>query len=93
MAGSMRGMDVRRILCPLDFSEPSAHALAQAVQVARWYGARLTVLHVRPTVVPHPDISPEGHMAPWLVAELETLRLRVSAACAEAATAGCRWTP
>lgn len=88
MAGSMRGMDVRRILCPLDFSEPSAHALAQAVQLARWYGARLTVLHVRPTVVPHPDISPEGHMAPWLVAELETLRLRVSAACAEAATAG-----
>ncbi len=27
-------------------------------------------------------------MAPWLVAELATLRLRVSAACAEAATAG-----
>ncbi len=81
-------MDVKRILCPLDFSAPSAHALDQAAQLARWYGARLTVLHVRPTVVPHPDISPEGHMAPWLVAELETLRLRVSAACAEAATAG-----
>lgn len=80
-------MDVKRILCPLDFSEPSAHALAQAAQLARWYGARLTVLHVRPTVVPHPDISPEGHMAPWLVAELETLRHRVSAACADAVAA------
>ncbi len=81
----MRGMDVKRILCPLDFSEPSAHALDQAVQLARGYDARLTVLHVRPTVVPHPDISPEGHMAPWLVAELETLRQRVLAACADAA--------
>lgn len=81
-------MDVKRILCPLDFSEPSAHALDQAVQLARWYGARLSVLHVRPTVVPHPDISPEGHMAPWLVAELEALRHRVSAACTDAATAG-----
>jgi nucleotide-binding universal stress UspA family protein len=81
-------MDVKRILCPLDFSDPSVHALDQAAQLARWYGARLTVLHVRPTVVPHPDISPEGHMAPWLVAELETLRLRVLAACAGAVTAG-----
>lgn len=81
-------MDVRRILCPLDFSEPSTHALAQATQLAGWYHARLTVLHVRPTVVPHPDISPEGHMAPWLVAELETLRQRVTAACADAAAAG-----
>jgi len=80
-------MDVRRILCPFDFSEPSTHALEQAARMARWYGARLTVLHVRPTVVPHPDISPEGHMAPWLVAELETLRQRVTAAC-DVATAG-----
>lgn len=81
-------MDVRRILCPLDFSEPSAHALEQAARMARWYGARLTVLHVRPTVVPHPDIPAGGHMAPWLVAELETLRQRVTTACADAATAG-----
>lgn len=81
-------MDVRRILCPVDFSEPSAHALEQAARMARWYGARLTVLHVRPTVVPHPDISAEGHMAPWLVAELETLCQRVTAACADAAAAG-----
>lgn len=81
-------MDVRRILCPIDFSEPATHALDQAARMARWYGARLTVLHVRPTVVPHPDISAEGQMAPWLLAELETLRQRVTAACADAAAAG-----
>ena len=56
--------------------------------MARWYGARLNVLHVRPTVVPHPDIPAKGDMAPWLVAELETLRQRVTAACADAAATG-----
>jgi len=84
----MLGMDVTRILCPLDFSNASIHALEQAARLARWYGAGLTVLHVRPTVVPHPDISPEGHMAPWLVTELETLRHRVTAACADTVGAG-----
>lgn len=81
-------MDVRRILCPIDFSEPSTHALEQATQLARWHGARLTVLHVRPTMVPHPDIPATGSMAPWLVTELEALRQRVTAACTEAVTAG-----
>lgn len=84
----MLGMDVKRILCPLDFSDASAHALDHAARLARWYGARLTALHVRPTVVPHPDISPEGQMAPWLVAELETLRHRVAAVCSEVVAAG-----
>jgi nucleotide-binding universal stress UspA family protein len=76
----MRDMDVTHILCPIDFSDASAHALDRAARLARGYGARLTVLHVRPTVVPHPDISPEGHMAPWLVAD------RVAAVCADAVT-------
>lgn len=81
-------MDVRRILCPIDFSEPSSHALELATRLARWYGARLTVLHVRPTVTPHPDMPPRGPMAPWLVAELEELRQRVAAACDQATAAG-----
>lgn len=81
-------MDVRRILCPLDFSEPSTHALAEATRLAGWYGARLTVLHVRPTVVPHPDIPAAGQMAPWLVEELDTVRQRVAATCAGAVAAG-----
>lgn len=37
---------ITHILCPVDFSECSRHALDQAVAVARWYEARLTVLHV-----------------------------------------------
>jgi nucleotide-binding universal stress UspA family protein len=39
-------MDIKRILCPLDFSEFSDHALACAVTLARWYGAEVTALHV-----------------------------------------------
>lgn len=37
---------IERILCPIDFSESSQHALSYATAVARWYEARLTVLFV-----------------------------------------------
>jgi nucleotide-binding universal stress UspA family protein len=81
-------MNVRRILCPIDFSAPSAHALEQATRLARAYGARLAVLHVRPTVTPHPDMPAGGPVAPWLAAELDQLRQRVTASCDEAAGGG-----
>lgn len=35
----------RRILCPIDFSESSRHALDHAVAIARWYGGTITALH------------------------------------------------
>ena len=38
-------MDIRRILCPTDFSEASAHAVEQAAAIAGWYKARITALH------------------------------------------------
>jgi nucleotide-binding universal stress UspA family protein len=37
---------ISRILCPIDFSETSHHALEYAVAIARWYDARLALLHV-----------------------------------------------
>jgi len=46
-----------RILCPIDFSEPSRRALRYASATARWYGAKLIVLHVFPEV-PAVDIIP-----------------------------------
>lgn len=39
-------VEIRHVLAPIDFSDSSAHALAYAVAVARWYGARVTALHV-----------------------------------------------
>lgn len=44
---------ITRILCPVDFSEISQHALDHASAIALWYQARLTVLYVyanRPTM-------------------------------------------
>jgi nucleotide-binding universal stress UspA family protein len=34
------------ILCPIDFSEPSRHALQHAAAIARWYASRVVALNV-----------------------------------------------
>ncbi|NOT28097.1 MAG: universal stress protein [Acidobacteria bacterium] len=39
-------VQIKRILCPIDFSECSLRALHQGMALARRYGASLTVLHV-----------------------------------------------
>jgi nucleotide-binding universal stress UspA family protein len=39
-------MPIRRILFATDFSEPSAHALAYAVEFARRLGSKIRVVHV-----------------------------------------------
>jgi nucleotide-binding universal stress UspA family protein len=38
-------MNIRSILCPTDFSDASRHALDHAVAIAKWYSARIIVLH------------------------------------------------
>jgi nucleotide-binding universal stress UspA family protein len=54
--------DLHHILCPVDFSEASAHAVDQAIAIASWYGARITALHVRsPMVLPIPGV-PVGEL-------------------------------
>jgi nucleotide-binding universal stress UspA family protein len=39
-------MTISHILCPVDFSEFASNAVGHAVAMARWYDARLTLLHV-----------------------------------------------
>jgi len=39
-------ISISHILCPVDFSEFSQHALDHAIAMAKWYDARLTMLHV-----------------------------------------------
>jgi nucleotide-binding universal stress UspA family protein len=41
-------MAFKQILCPIDFSETASRALAHAAALARWYDARLTVIHIVP---------------------------------------------
>jgi nucleotide-binding universal stress UspA family protein len=43
-------IEIQRILCPIDFSDFSRHALDHAVAVARQYESMITVLHVFSTV-------------------------------------------
>lgn len=45
-------VDIQRILCPIDFSDASRHALEHAAASARWYGAQITVSHVYSTPIP-----------------------------------------
>jgi nucleotide-binding universal stress UspA family protein len=42
--------EVRRVLCPVDFSEFSRRALQHAARLAHWYGAEVHVLHVDPAL-------------------------------------------
>jgi nucleotide-binding universal stress UspA family protein len=41
-------IEIRRILCPVDFSDHSRRALDHAIAIARWYKSTVTVLHVLP---------------------------------------------
>jgi len=43
-------IEIRRIVCPVDFSEFSHRSLSHALSLARWYEAGVTVLHVVPPV-------------------------------------------
>jgi nucleotide-binding universal stress UspA family protein len=47
-----------RILCPVDFSDASERALRYAVAAARWYGAAVHVLHVRPMLLTPVALGP-----------------------------------
>jgi nucleotide-binding universal stress UspA family protein len=50
-------ISIEHVLCPIDFSEISHHALAHAAAIARWYEARLTILYVFPNL-PTVDLPP-----------------------------------
>jgi nucleotide-binding universal stress UspA family protein len=43
-------IEIRNILCPVDFSDFSRRAVDHAVAVARWYGSTLTLFHVAAVV-------------------------------------------
>jgi nucleotide-binding universal stress UspA family protein len=54
-------VEIREILCPIDFSEASRHALEHAVAIARWYESRITALHViHVPLFPQPPILAAG---------------------------------
>jgi nucleotide-binding universal stress UspA family protein len=57
-------IDVTSILCPIDFSDFSRHGLLHAVQLARWFNSRLTVLYVYPPPGAPPPVLFSGLPGP-----------------------------
>jgi nucleotide-binding universal stress UspA family protein len=51
-------VEIRRILCPIDFSDFSRRAFDHAVAIARWYESTITVLHISPS--PSVVVYPTG---------------------------------
>jgi nucleotide-binding universal stress UspA family protein len=51
---------IRRILCPVDFSDHSTRALDHSLAIASWYHATVTVLHVSPVAPVAAYVSGSG---------------------------------
>jgi nucleotide-binding universal stress UspA family protein len=51
-------IEIKRILCPIDFSDFSQRAVDHALAIARWYESTVTLLHVR-ALVPIAPAAPE----------------------------------
>jgi nucleotide-binding universal stress UspA family protein len=68
---------IGRILCPVDFSDFSRRALDYAVVLARWYGARLTVLHVHHSPFPaSTQLAPLAPAEPVVVTPIDLAQVR-----------------
>ncbi len=51
-------VELKRIVCPTDFSDFSRRALDHALALAQWYGGEISVLHVVPSVLMPPEHYP-----------------------------------
>jgi nucleotide-binding universal stress UspA family protein len=76
-----------RILCPIDFSDFSAHVVDQAVTMARWQKARIIALHVySPSVAPIPTLPPPAERVGQ--SEIERMRANTRSCFQPATSAG-----
>jgi len=54
-------IEIKRILCPIDFSDHSRRALDHAVAIAKWYDSAITLLHIY-SAVPGAAYAPGAPM-------------------------------
>ncbi len=80
---------IKQILCPVDLSDISRHAIDHAVLMARWYKARITALHVsNPVVMPTTEFTVAGYGLPVVLTEDEVKEVRErTLACFSSASA------
>jgi nucleotide-binding universal stress UspA family protein len=68
---------IHRILCPVDISDVSRHAIAHAETLASWYQAKITALHVcNPVVIPATDFALAGKYIPQVLSEEDLAAVR-----------------
>ena len=79
---------IRRIVCPVDFSEFSRRALERAAVLARWYEAELVALYAAPLVPVSFPLAPgvsQATLEPFdveaMAGELRAFTAEVSATC------------
>ncbi len=78
---------ITRILCPVDFSEASRHAIEHATVIARWYKASITALHVySPMFMPIPGLPPLESRVPE--SELTRVHVETTRCLADAIASG-----
>jgi nucleotide-binding universal stress UspA family protein len=69
-------VNMTRILCPVDFSDFSRHALDYAVGIARWYDAGITTLHVIPPITAFGPPAGEGLYPPLVFSAADLQQFR-----------------
>lgn len=58
-------LEIRRILCPVDFSDATSHVIDQATALATWTHAGITALHVyEPLLAPIPGLPEPADRVP-----------------------------
>ena len=78
---------MRTILCPVDFSDASRHAIEHAIVIASWYRASISALHVyAPIFAPVPGLPVPDDRVP----DSELIRVRSETAALFAGVGGDR---
>ncbi len=60
---------IRRVVCAVDFSQPSRLAFEHALAVARWFEAKMTIAHVVPVMASLPDPAYPAVLLPAVTPE------------------------
>ena len=81
-------MDIKNVLCPVDFSDASTHAIEQATAIAGWFKARITALHVVSPIFMSSPVVPKPGGGSIPESELERLGTETGARFGGATSAG-----
>ena len=68
-------IEMRNILCPVDFSDNSKHALEHAIAIAHRYGSRVTLLYVCPGVPAFAYAGTTPMLDPFVLTDADRERL------------------